>query len=134
MGPARPGAHQTGRKDAGCLIEEFFAVFFGTIFGDFSGAVLAAKWLQKWLQNGSKICYFLDTLSVPCFLRSWSSVGASWEPSWASKGSLRRPLDSKNLKKPKVFLGFLQRPLFSVLEALDGPREPLWRLLGAISS
>ena len=45
---------------------------------------------------------FLD----PFFLRFRGSLGASWEPSWASWGSLGRPLDPKNLKKPTVFQGF----------------------------
>ena len=70
----------------------------------------------------------------PLFLRSWSSLGASWEPSWASGASLGRPLDPKNLKKPMFFLRFLQMQDFGSLKLLVALLGPSWPLLGPIWS
>ena len=82
---------------------------------------IGPKFVQKLIFSGS----FLD----PLFLRSWSSLGASWKPSWASGASLGRPLwTPKTLKKTNGLLRFLQMQDFGCLKllvALLGPSSPL---------
>ena len=53
------------------------------------------------------------------FFRFWSSLGASWEPSWASCGSLGRSLDPKMLKNWGFFKGF-EKAVFWSLKLLMG--------------
>ena len=48
------------------------------------------------------------------FFRFWSSLGASWEPSWASWGSLGRPLDPKTCKNQVFFNGFEKAVFWSL--------------------
>ena len=68
-----------------------FCAHFGSHFGARMGSKIGPK----------LVCWgpFFD----PLFLRSWSSLDASWEPSWASGASLGRPLDLKKLKKQHAF-------------------------------
>ena len=72
--------------------------------------------------------HFLETI----FLRFCGSFGASWGPSWASRGSLGRPLDLEKygftIEKPH----FLKRQLFGslrLLMALLGSSCPLLGLI-----
>ena len=68
--------------------------------------------------------HFFDTL----FLRFWGSFGASWEPSWASRGSLGRPLDPKKYGFTIGKLHFVTMQLFGslrILMALLGSSCPL---------
>ena len=63
----------------------------------------------------------------------WISLGASWEPSWASWGSLARPQEWKNADSPT------RKPLFYkcsflVFEASNGPIGLILFLLGQIWS
>ena len=67
------------------------------------------------------------------FFRFWSSLGASWEPSWASWGSLGRPLDPKTFKNFKFFKVF-ENAAFWLFEAPDGPLCSSWLLLVQIWS
>ena len=50
--------------------------------------VLDGVWVPKSIQNGSKIrqkiCYFGGLFLDPFLVEFWGSLGASWEPSWAS--------------------------------------------------
>ena len=44
----------------------------------------------------------------------WNPLGASWEPSWASWGSLGRPLDPKTCKKQTFFKGYEKAVFWSL--------------------
>ena len=62
-----------------------FGVVFESQFGPHFDPKIGSKFVSFWVNFG-----FL-------FLGFRSSLGASLEPSWASQGSLGRPLDPKNL-------------------------------------
>ena len=78
------------------LINFFF--LFGVVFESRFGPILIPKLVQNLLIFGP----ILD----PFFLGFRSSLGASWEPSWASWGSLGRPQERKNADSPT------RKPLF----------------------
>ena len=68
-------------------------------FGAHSGPRMAPKMGSKLITKFIFFGFRFGSL----FLRSWSSLGASWEPSWACGVSLGRPLDPKNMKKHMFF-------------------------------
>ena len=57
---------------------------------------------------------FLSFIFSMFFFRFWSSLGASWEPSWASWGSLGRPLDPKTYKNLWFFKGYEKAVFWSL--------------------
>ena len=74
-------------------------------------------WVPKWGPKWAKMAMtphsdflpgfaFCLTFFFMFFFRFWSSLGASWEPSWASWGSLGRPQERKNADSPP------RKPLF----------------------
>ena len=78
------------------LINFFF--LFGVVFESRFGPILIPKLVQNLLIFGP----ILD----PFFLGFRSSLGGSWESSWASWGSLGRPQEWKNADSPP------RKPLF----------------------
>ena len=76
---SKAAPNEAGQSDFLTLGNHFFCSFLGSLFGHF---------LTK----------FWTPLGV--------SLGVSWEPSRACRGSLGRPLDPKTLKKLEVFQGF----------------------------
>ena len=66
----------------------FFVLFWGPFWNPF--------WTPKLVQNLLIFGSILD----PFFWGFRSSLGASWEPSWASWGSLGRPQERKNADSP----------------------------------
>ena len=74
-------------------------LFFGGVFGDpFWDPAWVPKWVKNLLIFGFNFRLF--------FWGFWSSLGASWEPSWTSWGSLGRPQEWKNADSPT------RKPLF----------------------
>ena len=71
---------------------------FGANFGPNMSPKSAQKTTQKVIKFGSIFRY--------TFLNLWSSLGASWEPSWAFQGCLGWPWHPKNQEKLKGFCGF----------------------------
>ena len=67
-------------------------------------------WTPKLVQNLLIFGSILDSF----FLGFRSSLGASWEPSWASWGSLGRPLDPKTCENLKFFKGYEKAVFWSL--------------------
>ena len=103
---------------------DYFGFFFGAVLGTILGSKSASKLIQNLLIFGSNF--------GSLFLRFWSSLGVSWEPSRASWGSLGKPLDPKTLKNLRFFEVF-ENAAFWLFEAPDGslglilpPLWPIW--------
>ena len=72
-----------------------FLVLFWITFGFQNGPQNGAKSYSNLVNFG----FIFGSL----FVEGLEFFGCSWEPSWASWGSLGRPLDPKNIEKPMVF-------------------------------
>ena len=88
---------------------------------------------QNWLKIGQNIVNFSGPILDPFFLGFWSSLGASWEPSWPSWGCLGTPLDPKTFKNYRFFKVF-ENAAFWLFEAPDGSLGLILLLLGQIWS
>ena len=75
-----------------------FFFLFWVVFESRFGPFLFPNWF--------KICSYLGSIFDLLLLGFRSSLGASWEPSWASWGSLGRPQERKNVDS------LTRKPLF----------------------